>query len=377
MRRIARLVAWSSVALCFVIVGLTAVLITDARGDLGQLSIDMAMLATASVGALIADRHPDNPIAWLLCASGLSWVLSSFGQEYTAAALRSDLPAAGAITWLIGLWGLSAVCLAFAAIVFPDGRLPSPRWRPVVWIAILDVALLVAGAGTRGLFGWAPTVGGPLLASLLLSAVTALLVRFRHARAAERQQLKWVAFGFGFLTILFIGTTALVKSPLGRDLFGDRVPADALPVPFAIAFSALPISIGIAILRHRLYDIDVLINRSLVYGALSATLAATYFLAVLALETILRPITAGSEVAVALSTLAIVALFAPLRRRIQEAVDGRFYRARYNAARTLDAFGERMRDEVDLDAVQASLLGAVEKTMQPAHASVWLRERAS
>jgi hypothetical protein len=370
MRRLARLVAWSSVALCFVIVGVTAVLIGVAPGDLGGLSIDVAMLATACVGALIATRRPENPIGWLLCASGLGWVLSAFGQEYTAAAVHQELGAAGAVSWLIGFWGLSAVCLALATIVFPDGRLPSRMWRPIVWVAIVDVALLEAG--TRG-FTPLGTVGGSLLASLLVSAVVALFVRFRPARGVERQQLKWVALGFAFLTIVFIGTTAFVKSPFGRSLFGDRVPADALPVPFAIAYAALPLSIGIAILRHRLYDIDVLISRSLVYGVLSATLAATYFLIALALETVLRPITAGSEVAVALSTLAVVALFAPLRGRIRAAVDRRFYRARYDAARTLDAFGEQLRDEVDLEAVEASLLGAVEKTMRPAHATIWLR----
>ena len=332
--------------------GLTALLVWKNDGDRGYLSLGLAMLTTAFVGALIAARRADNAIGWLLSGAGLAWVVGAFAQQYVDAALQMELPAAGAVSWLVGLWGPSAVCLVLATILFPDGQLPSPRWRPVVWIAVFDSAVLVAG--TQHILAWAPVTGGPLLAFLLLSSVAALVVRLRRARGVERQQLKWVAFGFGFLTILFIGTTAFVKS---------------------VAFAALPISIGIAMLRYRLFDIDVLINRSLVYGALSMALAAAYFASVLALETLLRPLTAGSEVAVALSTLAVVALFTPLRRRIQGAVDLRFYRARYDATRTLDAFGLRLRDEVDLEAVRASLLGAVDETVHPVQAEVWLRRR--
>jgi len=373
VRRTARVVAWSGFAVSCLVFGLTALLVWKNDGDRGYLSLGLAMLTTAFVGALIAARRADNAIGWLLSGAGLAWVVGAFAQQYVDAALQMELPAAGAVSWLVGLWGPSAVCLVLATILFPDGQLPSPRWRPVVWIALFDSAVLVAG--TQHILAWAPVTGGPLLAFLLLSSVAALVVRLRRARGVERQQLKWVAFGFGFLTILFIGTTAFVKSPLGRSLFGDRVPADALPIPFAVAFAALPISIGIAMLRYRLFDIDVLINRSLVYGALSMALAAAYFASVLALETLLRPLTAGSEVAVALSTLAVVALFTPLRRRIQGAVDLRFYRARYDATRTLDAFGLRLRDEVDLEAVRASLLGAVDETVHPVQAEVWLRRR--
>jgi FtsH-binding integral membrane protein len=367
------LVAWSALVVCCLLFGLTGLLVWSNDGDLSSLSIGLAMVTTALVGALIAGRRPNNPIGWLLIGSGLAWSVSAFAQQYVDAARRTDLPAADPVSWLIGLWGSSSVQLVLATILFPDGRLPSRRWRPIVWIALLDSALLAAG--TQNLV--TPLAGGPLLAFLLLSSVAALAIRLRRSSGVERDQLKWIAFGFAFLTVLFLGTTALVKSPFGHSLFGDRVPAVALPVPFAIAFAALPVSIGIAILRHRLYDIDVLINRSLVYGTLSVLLAATYFVSVLAFETVLRPLTAGSEVAVALSTLAVVALVQPLRRRIQDAVDRRFYRARYDAAQTVDAFGVRLRDEVDLEAVRATLLGAVDQSVHPTQASVWLRGRAS
>jgi hypothetical protein len=370
-----RLAAWSAFVLCCVVFGATGALTWTNGGDLGLLSIDLAMVTTAFVGALIAVRRPTNPIGWLLIGSGIAWAVSSFAQQYADASLRTELPAVVPISWLVGLWGPSAVLLALATILFPDGGLPSRRWRSIWWIAALDMVLLVAG--TLHVFTWAPNVGGPLLAALLLSSVAALAVRLRRASGVERQQLKWVAIGFAFLTVVFIATTALVFSPFGHGLFRDQVPAVALPVPFAVAFAALPISIGVAILRHRLYDIDRLINRTLVYAALSAVLAATYFGCVLASEALLRPLTAGSEVAVAFSTLAVVALFQPLRRRIQGAVDRRFYRARYDATQTLEAFGLRLRDEVDLEAVRASLLGAVDQTVHPAQADVWLRRRAS
>jgi len=363
-----RLVAWSAFAVCCLIFGVTILLVESNGGEVALLSIALVMIATAFVGVLIAVQRPNNWIGWLLIASGLAWNLSGLAQQYAI------------VSWLLGLWGPSAVLLVLATILFPDGRLPSSHWRPIVAIAALDSLLLVAG--TQNLFAWAPkgligSAGGLLLASLLVSSVGALVLRFHRARGVERQQLKWVAFGFACLTVLFLATTALVKSPFGHGLFGDRVPADALPVPFAVGFAALPISIGIAILRHRLFDIDVLINRTLVYGALSAMLAATYFISILVFETLSSPLTAGSDVAVALSTLAVVALFQPLRRRIQGAVDRRFYRSRYDAARTLDAFSVRLRDEVDLEALRVSLLGAVDQTVHPIQADLWLRGRAS
>jgi hypothetical protein len=201
----------------------------------------------------------------------------------------------------------------------------------------------------------------------VVAAIAAIGGRFRRATGIERQQLKWFAYGTAWIPGVVI--LAVVQSTvLPRDL-SNAIGTELWPLSAA----GIPVAAGIAILRYRLYDIDVLINRTLVYGVLSAVLAATYFSSVLVFETVLRPLTAGSEVAVALSTLAVVALFAPLRTRIQAAVDRRFYRARYDAVWTLDDFSARLRDEVDLDAVRADLVRAVRDTVQPAHASVWLR----
>jgi hypothetical protein len=216
---------------------------------------------------------------------------------------------------------------------------------------------------------------GLFLMSLLLSTAS-LVARYRQARGPERLQLKW--FLYAFLLVIATFFLGIVVGPL---LYGDLAAAERAPlyvvwwsIVWPTTFMTVPIAIGIAVLRYRLYDIDVLINRTLVYGLLTAALAATYFAGVVVLQAALRPLIGGSEVSVALSTLFVLALFAPLRRRIQTAVDQRFYRSRYDAQRTLDTFGARLRDEVDLDDVRADLVAVVGDTLRPAHVSLWLRE---
>ena len=281
-------------------------------------------------------------------------------------------------------------------LLFPSGRGLGGRWT---WIE-RAIALLVVAIGVIDLFRDAPlqlsmpltilnpdtrSIPNPLAlhgaAGAIISAVAfiagswtiptvlvgplSLFVRYRRSSELERAQIRWLAYA---------GTIALaliVASNFASDVLSNGLWAGGM-----VALGFLPIAIALAIFRYRLYDIDLIINRTLVYGALSAVLAATYFLSVLAFETVLRPLTGGSEVAVALSTLAVVALFAPLRTRIQAAVNRRFFRSRYDAARTLDSFAVRLRDEVDLDAVRADLIGSVRQTMAPAHLSLWLRERA-
>jgi hypothetical protein len=211
--------------------------------------------------------------------------------------------------------------------------------------------------------------------ALLIVGAVSMVVRLRRARGVERQQMKWFAYAAVVLALVFVGTAIAFFSPLrALDPSARIQPAMFGGVPIILGLIAVPIGTAVAILRYRLYDIDVLINRTLVYGLLTAALAATYFAGVIVLQTALRPLTGGSEVAVALSTLTVVALFAPLRRRIQASVDQRFYRSRYDAARTLDAFGAALRDEVDLDDVRADLVGVVGDTLRPAHVSLWLRE---
>jgi len=320
-------------------------------------------------------------IAWLLLATGVVggniMVLQRAGAylEYVrGAALGNVLLALSALLAPPGTAGLAILL----PLLFPDGRLPSAHWRPVLWLFVGATMLSLLGSlGTEQLIALGlPNVyrvdsavlraAYPVSMALYIvatgAAVASLVHRYRTADPTTRLQIRWVAYAAAVFGTLVIGLVA----------FGLTYDATGLSI-LSVAHALLPLAVTIAILRYRLYDIDVLINRTLVYGALSAVLGATYFLAVLAFETVLRPLTAGSEVAVALSTLAVVALFAPLRRGIQRFVDRRFYRSRYDAARTLDAFSVHLRDEVDLDAVRDDLVDAVERTMQPAHASLWLR----
>jgi hypothetical protein len=212
---------------------------------------------------------------------------------------------------------------------------------------------------------------GPVVALLfgvVLLAVTSLTVRFRRATGVERQQLKWLVYAVALLAFFSFTNTLAFLTGRASDLTGAA---------FILSLALIPLAIGVAILRYRLYDIDVLIRRTLVYGATTAGIAAAFFAGIVVLQALLRPVTSGSELAVAASTLASVALFQPLRRRIQSAVDRRFYRSKYDAERTLDAFAVRLRDEVDLEALERELVGVVNDTMQPAHASVWLRSARS
>ena len=326
-----------------------------------------AFLAYSAIGAIVAARRPEYHVGWLLDP----WLMAP----------------------LVNLWVVSFSALGLLLFIFPNGRLFSRSIAPGLTLAGFTIAVgLVTSNGTTttrfplfdalfstnvadGLYGLGRGVSGLSLMALLVLGTISMVVRLRRARGVERQQMKWFAYAAVALALVFVGTAAAFFSPLRALDPGARFPAAMFGgVPFLLALMALPIGAAVAILRYRLYDIDVLINRTLVYGALSATLAATYFAGVVLLQAALRPLIGGSELPVALSTLAVVALFAPLRRRIQRVVDRRFYRSRYDAAHTLDAFGARLRDEVDLEAVRGDLLAAVHQTVRPAHASVWLRE---
>jgi MFS family permease len=338
----------------------------------------LAMAAYAPVGGLIASRRPGNPIGWIFLAVGLAWALAYSANAYmTYATVRTaNLPAMDGAVWVSHLWIVAALLIPLAVILFPEGRLPSRRWRPAVWLVALGIALgFVSTTGRPDIVQ--NLTGGAMLLAYVLAAV-AIALRLRRARGVERAQLKWITYAAGILMLTFV-VLALIWGANGtRDPVSQRAVylIDVfLGIPMFLAFTCIPVAIGIAILRYRLYDIDRLINRTLVYGALTAALAVSYHLAVAILHTALSPFGPGSELAVAGSTLAVAALFFPLRRRIQRAVDRRFYRSRYDASRTLNAFAARLRDEVDLGAVASDLLAVVHETLQPARASVWLRGR--
>ena len=352
-------------------------------------------LAFPTLGSLIARRLPTHPIGWLFCAAGFSELVRNLSGSLSRLAFHTH-PEAPTFASLM-LWishqssGLFVPLLIVAFLLFPDGRLPTRRWMPILLFAVAAAALrfvLAAGAawtldGHPNAYAADPPYGEVLqLIAIVFSrlsvviavlALLSLIVRYRRSRQQERQQIKWVAVGGAVATV-----TLLVFQLSGGWLWAATLGPLETPVVavYALGVLALPISLAIAMLRHRLYDIDLLINRTLVYGATIAALGALYVLAILALQTALRPLTQGSELAVALSTLGAVALFNPVRTRIQRGVDRRFYRSRYDATRTLDSLALRLRDEVDLDALRGELLTAVRDTMQPAHASLWLRERA-
>jgi hypothetical protein len=353
----------------------------DAWGFRGAAIIHA--LGFTAIGAIVALRRPGNAIGWLLLAAGFISALGAFGIEYGVYAIvgrSTALPGGffgawlGSWSWVLFVTGILPVVL----LRFPDGRLLSARWRIIGWLAVL--AVLATGAymafkpGPLQLAAYVENPFAPLPTSVIDrlgrlgiglafpvmgGACWSLVVRFRRSTGIEREQIKWLAF-----SALPLGAVGLASAIL---------PDKLVQVLFVFLLLSVPAGVGIAILRYRLYDIDVLINRALVYGTLSALLVAIYVGTVVLVGAAIRPFASGSELSVAVSTLATLAVVQPLRRRIQAGVDRRFYRSRYDAARTLDAFSARLRDEVDLDAVRADLVEAVQRTLQPTHASVWLR----
>jgi hypothetical protein len=335
----------------------------------------------ATVGALIAARRA-NTVGWLLLGLGFIAALHAFSMAY---AERDDLidpaslPAGSLIGPLSGwLWPLNYFLLALVLLLFPDGRLPSPRWRPaarfilVAWGASIVLNALGPGNPLRPPAGQllALVVNGAALAGLVISAAAPFL-RFRRAGYQQRQQLKWVAFivAMSVLSVLVsLGLAQLLPDVLVTVLLG------LLGTLGVVA--GFPVAVAVAILRHRLYDIDRVINRTLVYGLLTVLLGAVYVVGVFGFGQLLNPVTGESALAVAASTLAVAALFQPARRRIQAVVDRRFNRRKYDAARTVEAFSTRLRDEVDLDALSAELLAVAHQTMQPTTATLWLRPSA-
>ncbi len=328
-------------------------------------------LALATTGAFVAARQPSNPIGWIFCVQGFYGGLLEFWGEGLA---YRGVPTSTAGEWIIQWWWVvDGAAYAVVFLLFPTGRLLSPRWRWVCWL--LAAAVILAAPG-QSLTTRNPTnpysVDSPVVESVLnvglvmllagiAVSVAALVVRFRRATGVERLQLK---------QLVFAGTITVPSMILAAPFYYDYVIVQVL---IAVSLLALPVAAGLAILRYRLYDIDVVINRTLVYGALTATLAVVYLGSVLVLQLALSSFTEGSGLAVAASTLATAALVRPARSRIQALVDRRFFRQKYDAAQTLQAFGSRLRDEVDLDAVEVDLRMVVAKTVQPQHVTVWLR----
>jgi hypothetical protein len=343
-------------------------------------------------GANLAFRRPKNRIGWVLLFAGTASAIQVLAEEYAIyGVLGRETPLPGAVfagwleswMWLVGVVPI----LIFTLLLFPTGTFVSPRWRIVGWLAVIDGAIgvfclaLVAGPMNNAPFIDNPypllahDIGQPIwlgafigVMFLAIASAASQVVRYRRAAGVERQQLKWLALEGGVLAV----TTALTA------ITQIVAPEAKLPqVIFIFSIALMPPAIGIAVLRYRLYDIDVIINRAIVYGATTAAIGAAFVAGIVVLQSALRPVTGGSEVAVAASTLLCFALFQPIRRSVQATVDRRFYRSRYDATLTLDRFTNELAGEVDLDAVGNDLADAVGATMRPAHVSLWLRKRSS
>jgi hypothetical protein len=360
-------------------------------------------LAFPIVGAVVASRRPRNPIGWILLADGLLWMILAVTDSYSVygVARSGSVPypvAIGAIgnQWLwiltVGLIGI------YLLLLFPDGKLPSRRWRPLAIFSAVVILLSSVAEGlspgplenqgmVRNPFGvetlpWlvdASYVLLPLLPLCILASAISMVLRYRRSGGEVRQQIKWVAFvasfsGTTYLIAMLSQLAVLAESEGGLPLFPWW--AEVLFSVAVLGFAGVPVAIGFAVMRYRLYDIDIIINRTLVYGSLTAMLVAIYFGGVAMMQALFRAFTGQEEqpqLAVVVSTLAIAALFNPLRKRIQSFIDRRFYRRKYDARKTVEAFSARLRDEMDLETLNRDLAGVIEETLQPAHVSLWLR----
>ena len=387
-----RALAWPLLAV-WVALALASAVLQMAVSDPTEAVLVFFLAVLAGVGGLLMRRAPENPIGVILMLLALFITTSAVASGIYLRVDDATPSLAVALlmwfdSWVIYVWfGLVAILLP---LLFPDGALPSPRWRPLLWVGVLVMSLAIVGTafgsarldagreesianplavgGSAGeVLRQAQRVGEVAFVAVLLVVLAAVVVRLRGSEGVERQQLKWFAYAAG---LLLIGLAASAVSELtGYQPLGNAGWAIFL---FSLLIG-LPLAIAVAILRHRLYDIDVVIKRTLVYGSLTVLLAAAYLALVLSLRVLLGPLTGESDLAVAASTLTVAALFRPLRSQVQQLVDRRFFRRRYDAAHTIEAFSARLRHEVDLEAVSTDLAAVVHDTMQPAHVSLWLR----
>jgi hypothetical protein len=374
------------------------------QGVFSGLLIFLPFLAFPIVGALIASRRPENPIGWICLVSGLFWMSYAQGDASNAYDLARTGTVSSAVTLdalLQATWTLPVGLLGiYMILLFPDGRLPSRRWRPFAFFAGAVIVLIpvvfvfVPGPledhpGVRNPFGleqypWLEGVASFvvfLLPLCVLVSAASLVVRYRRSGAEVREQIKWLAFAASVVGVAYLSAviTGIFFVP---ELFSSKGPQNLvyamIPNLLLMSYAGIPTAIGFAVLKYRLDDIDIIINRTLVYGPLTVSLAAVYLGGVVGTQAAFRTLTGQEQqpqLAVVVSTLAIAALFNPLRRRIQSFIDRRFYRKKYDAAKTLEYFSHRLREEVDLENLARELVAVVEQTIQPTRVSLWLRDR--
>ena len=382
--------AWSLCALALALIACAVALAVLNGSDVAAVTFPLALTAGALVGGLVASRRPANPVGWFFLGSAACLALAEVAKGYATYGLFTapgSLAGARAMAWPVSwLWVPGVMLLlVFVPLYFPDGRLVSRRWRWVVRFAVLfsvgDAAIaalspgeiqnegLVNPLGIEALRPFSDLLGALVLApyfALLFASAASLAVRFRRSGSVERQQIKWLALAALAIPVWFLTNAPIVAASRTLFLVLDAVVVSAL----------IPLAAGVAILRYRLYDIDVIVNRTLVYGSLTASLVLVYLGGVAATQAIFRALTGQEQqpqLAVVVSTLAIAALFTPVRRRIQSFIDRRFYRGKYDARKTLEAFSATLRSETDLDRLGEHLVGVVGETVRPSHASLWLR----
>lgn len=368
-------------SLVLVLLGWSTPLPTGATTPWRDRALALVGIVGAPIlGGLIASRRPHNLYGWLWLGFGLGLALQHLGATCSVYGRIDDpvtLPATSSLSHVLGMGGQLALILApFLLLLFPTGRLPSRRWRPLAWASILCgtvVAILVYLFDSPDKVGGAVTVTVVVAVSgvftvFVLSTVS-LVVRYHRAEGMERQQLKWFALAAVIAVLVFLGGNMLGLGRLLGGTFSNMLEA--------FANTCLYTAVGVAILRYRLYDIDTIINRTLVYGSLTVSLALIYSLGVTAAQTLFQALTGQQRLpqfAVIVSTLVIAALFNPLRRRIQTIIDRRFYRKKYDARKVVETFSSRLRDETDLATLQDELRRIVAETMNPRHVSMWLHQ---
>jgi hypothetical protein len=386
--------AWALWAACLLLAVVSTVLVILNRSTatdseqmplLVGLGYAIIFLVFAGVGALIIAYQPRNVVGWSLYGFGMVATLVGFVDSYATYGLATNqgsVPGPAIAAWLSSTGNaLIVVFIPPIFLYFPSGRLLSARWRWVVWLLVPSVLMNVLWNLNPGMinnstievenpFAVFPsksvsdvfgTLGLALVFVGIIAGLITLVLRFRRTRGKERQQLKWLAMTAGIMVLIALSAPILWTIPT------------LWSIVFVIGIGAIPTGVGIAILRHDLYDIDVIINKTLVYGALTAILVGADVLLVIGIEHLLAPVSSGSDLVVAGSTLAVAALIRPLRVRIQSVVDRRFYRHKYDATRTLEAFSSRLRDQTDLSALATELGAVVQETMQPAHVTLWVR----
>jgi len=383
--------AWSSLALTVLALAIKLFLtfLDDPSASLSTTLEVLLILSFSTVGVLVSSHRPGNAIGWLFCSGALIWALGEFSLQYGVHLLAAEAGTSSVVDWAtwFGGWARGLgwfLIVSFLLLLFPDGRLPSPRWRPVLWgsagyVAFFTLAIWLSPVSndfrlmqadnplgldlrSMSLFSEIANLTSPLV---LLAGGLAVIFRFRASVGEERQQLKWFAYAVFVMVVLF--TSWFLLGVMGLTKIGSLL--------FIVPLLGLPVAVGIAILKYRLYDIDRIINRTLVYGVLTVLLALVYFGAVAGLQRLLSGLVgSGSQLAIVASTLTIAALFSPLRSGIQSFIDRRFYRKKYDAAKTLEEFGARLRDETDLETLSDNLVTVARETVQPAHISLWLRE---